>query len=292
MHASKALRTSSAIIMCRIYATIQSKEMATIITFKKYVRPQSLQEAWELNQKKRARIIGGMMWLKMGKHSFGTAIDLCDLGLNTIEETEEEFRMGAMVTLRQLEKHKGLATYSCGTVERALCDIVGVQFRNTATLGGSLWRRMGFSDIITVFRGMDASVELFDAGIVPLEDFVNMKYDNDLLVRLIVRKRPGTFAYQAVRKQRTDLPSLNVAASLIESDLRVVVGSRPAVAMEVPDKLGILAKGITEDAARAFADYAAATVPTSSNLWGSGEYRTRLVRVLVRRALLELKEAQ
>lgn len=75
--------------------------MSIIITFQKYVRPQSLEEAWELNQKKRHRIVAGMMWLKMGKHSFGTAIDLCDLGLDEIEETENEFRIGAMVTLRQ-----------------------------------------------------------------------------------------------------------------------------------------------------------------------------------------------
>ena len=52
------------------------------------MRPQSLEEAWELNQKKRNRVVAGMMWLKMGTHSFGTAIDLCDLGLDTIEETD------------------------------------------------------------------------------------------------------------------------------------------------------------------------------------------------------------
>ena len=67
------------------------------------MRPQSLEEAWELNQKKRNRVVGGMMWLKMGTHSFGTAIDLCDLGLDAIEETEGEFRIGAMATLRQME---------------------------------------------------------------------------------------------------------------------------------------------------------------------------------------------
>ena len=73
-----------------------------IITFQKYERPQTLDEAWELNQKKRNRIVAGTMWMKMGTHSFGTAIDLCDLGLNQIEETDEEFRIGAMVTLRQM----------------------------------------------------------------------------------------------------------------------------------------------------------------------------------------------
>ena len=79
-----------------------------MITIQNYVRAQSLQEAWELNQNKRSRIIGGMLWLKMGKTAVHTAIDLGDLGLNTIEETAEAFSIGCSVTLRQLEKHEAL----------------------------------------------------------------------------------------------------------------------------------------------------------------------------------------
>ena len=36
-----------------------------------------------------------MVWLKMGKMQIGTAIDLSSLGLDTIEETGEEFRIAA-----------------------------------------------------------------------------------------------------------------------------------------------------------------------------------------------------
>ena len=146
-----------------------------------------------------------MMWLKMGNHSLGTAIDLCDLGLDAIEETDEEFRIGAMVTLRQMETHTGLNAYSRDAIKAAFQDIVGVQFRNGATLGGSLWRRMGFSDIVTAFLAMDSYVELHEGGIVPLERFVNMPYDKDILVRLIVKKRPficfSNSIRQAVRNQ-------------------------------------------------------------------------------------------
>ena len=232
------------------------------------------------------------MWLKMGSHSIGTAIDLCDLGLDQIDETEEEFRIGAMVTLRQLEKHPGLAAYSCGAVEAAFKDIVGVQFRNGATLGGSLWRRMGFSDIVTLFLSMDSFVELHEGGTVPLEEFVSMKYDKDILTHLVVKKQPGVFAYQAVRKQRTDLPSLNCAASVMGGEYRVAVGSRPGRAMVLRDEKGLLADGITESSARAFADYAQSVVPVSGNMWGSAEYRKALVPVLVRRSLLALGEVQ
>ena len=254
------------------------------------MRPQSLEEAWELNQKKRNRVVGGMMWLKMGKHSFNTAIDLRDLGLDAIEETEGEFRIGAMVSLRQLEAHPGLAAYSNGAVAAALKDIVGVQFRNGATVGGSLWRRMGFSDVLTLFVAMDASVELYRGGIVPLEEFAGMRYDNDILVRLIVKKTPGVFAYRAVRKQRTDIPSLNCVAACVAGEYRVCVGSRPSRAVVLRDEQGVLAGGVTEGAAQAFAAYAADNVVVSGNMWGSAAYRRALVPVLVRRALMALGE--
>lgn len=233
-----------------------------------------------------------MMWLKMGNHSLGTAIDLCDLGLDAIEETDEEFRIGAMVTLRQMETHTGLNAYSRGAIKAAFQDIVGVQFRNGATLGGSLWRRMGFSDIVTAFLAMDSYVELHEGGIVPLERFVNMPYDKDILVRLIVKKRPGAFAYQAVRKQRTDLPTLNCMAAKMGDEYRVTVGARPGRAALLRDDQGILADGITEASAAAFAEHAAGSIHVSGNMWGSAEYRRALAPVLVRRALLALGEVR
>ena len=95
------------------------------------------------------------------KWYYSTAIDLCDLGLDTIEETDEEFSIGARVTLRELEQHVGLNTYTHDAVKNAVKDIVGVQFRNMATIGGSIWGRFGFSDVLTVFLAMDSYVELY-----------------------------------------------------------------------------------------------------------------------------------
>ena len=110
---------------------------------------ESLEQAYELNQKKRNCIIGGMLWLKMGNRMVPTAIDLSNLGLNTIEENEEEFSIGCMTTLRQLEQHEGLNSYTNGAVSESVRSIVGVQFRNLATVGGSIFGRFGFSDVLT-----------------------------------------------------------------------------------------------------------------------------------------------
>lgn len=261
-----------------------------MITIQKYVRAQSLEEAYQLNQNTRNRVIGGMLWVKMGNGSVNTAIDLCDLGLNRIEETETEFSIGASVTLRQIEMHEGLNAYACGAVKRAVKDIVGVQFRNMATVGGSLWGRFGFSDVLTVFLAMDSYVELYKGGVVPLSQFAQMGYERDILVRLIVKKTPGRFAYQAMRIQRTDFPVLACAVSEMNGQYRAVIGARPSRAMVVRDEKGLLSGGVTQESAKAFAEYVADRTPTQSNVRGSAAYRTQLVRVLTERAVLEMTE--
>ena len=57
-----------------------------MITIRDYRKVESLDEAWELNQKRMNRIVGGMLWMKMGTYNVQTAIDLSGLGLDTIEE--------------------------------------------------------------------------------------------------------------------------------------------------------------------------------------------------------------
>ena len=161
-----------------------------MLTIQEYVKAESLEQAYELNQKKTNRIIGGMLWMKMSPLNIRTAIDLPGLGLDKIEETQEEFRIGCMVSLRQLELHPGLAAYTQGSMKESVRHIVGVQFRNLATVGGSIFGRFGFSDVLTEFMALGAEVELFQGGRMSLEEFSRRNYDKDNLVRVILKKFP------------------------------------------------------------------------------------------------------
>ena len=259
-----------------------------MITIQNYVQVQSLEEAWQLNQKKRNRILGGMLWLRLGNGSVDTAIDLCKLGLDTIEETEDQFSIGAMAALRDLELHEGLNRYSGNAVADAVKSIVGVQFRNMATVGGSIWGRFGFSDVLTVFLAMDSYVELYKGGIIPLEQFAKMKPDNDIFVRLIVKKTPCKVVYTSMRNQSTDFPVLTCAVSCVNGEYRASVGARPSRAQIWRDEEGVLSEGITEDRAKAFAAFVAENAPTEGNVRGSAAYRTHLIEVLTERAVKEL----
>ena len=74
-----------------------------MLTIGNYVKVKTLEEAYELNQARNSRIMGGMMWMRLGNARVKTIIDMSELGLNEIEETDHVFRIGAMCTLRQLE---------------------------------------------------------------------------------------------------------------------------------------------------------------------------------------------
>lgn len=259
-----------------------------MVNIQKYVRAGSLEEAYQLNQNRSNRVIAGMLWVKMGRGNINTAIDLCGLGLDKIQETEGQFSIGAMATLRQIELHEGLNAYAQGMAAAAVKDIVGVQFRNLATVGGSLWGRFGFSDVLTAFLAMDSYVELYQGGTIPLEQFAAMKYDNDILVRLIVKKAPGSFVYRAMRNQRTDFPIITCALSKMGEEYRAVVGARPSRAMVIRDSRKLLSGGLTEEGVEAFSSYVAEAAPTGSNCRGSAAYRTHLIKVLTQRNLRDM----
>ena len=247
-----------------------------MMTIREYKRAETLEEAWQLNQKKANRVLGGMIWLKMENINVGTAIDLSGLGLDAIEETEDNFSIGAMVTLRQLEEHPGLR------------HIVGVQLRNLATVGGSIYSRFGFSDVLTLFMAMDCSVELYKGGIMSLREYAERPYDRDILVRLIVKKENAEFFYQSVRNSQTDIPVLTCAAArLADGCYRIAIGARPlkAVLYEFPAENGVPAQKL----ALKCADAVKNDIITGSNMRGSAEYRRHLAGVLTKRAVVELE---
>ena len=259
-----------------------------MMTIREYKRAESLEEAWQLNQKRPNRVLGGMIWLKMENINVGTAIDLSGLGLDTIEETDDGFSIGAMVTLRQLELHPGLAAYTDGAVRESVRHIVGVQLRNLATVGGSIYSRFGFSDVLTMFLALNASVELYKGGVVPLAEYAQRPYDRDILVRVLVPKENARFVYQSVRNSQTDFPVLTCAAAkLADGSIRTAIGARPgkAVLYTAAPEAGETA----EEFAARFAAEVKADIKTESNLRGGAEYRRHLAGVLTKRAVCRLE---
>ena len=49
--------------------------------------------------------------------------------------------------------------------------------------------------MLTMFLAMDSYVELYKGGVVPLAQFAQSKPDRDILVRILVKKRPVRTVY-------------------------------------------------------------------------------------------------
>ena len=247
--------------------------------YRSYVQAQSLQEAYDLNQKKSSVIVAGNMWLRMCGLNKQTAIDLSLLWLDRIEETQDAFVLGAMVSLRQAEMHPALHAAFGGAFAKAFAPIVGTQFRNGATIGGSVYSRFGFSDVSALLLALDAEVVLFKRGAVKLSDYQKEAWDRDIITHIRIPKGQ-TADVQSVRVSGTDIPTLVCAAAKSEKGVRIVLGARPARAMIVADGLA------PDEGEKAFVfEEIAARTPFGSNLRAGEAYRRKIAPVLMARAV-------
>lgn len=250
-----------------------------------YTKAASLEEAWELNQKRSAVVLGGGCWLRLSpQRRIAQAIDLSALGLDQIEEGEDSFRLGAMVTLGQLEGHDGLAAFTQGAMKEAVRHIVGTQFRNMATVGGSISGRFGFSDIWTLFLALDAQVELYKGGIVSLADFGQTGPGKDIVTHIIIPKKACQTAYDSLRLNETDFPVIAVAVSADAENVRCAIGARPARAEVVRLPAADVRRQDLEGAAKQIAH----SMTYESNMRGSADYRQDMAVVLCRRLLAKV----
>jgi len=251
--------------------------------FRDYAKPATLEEAYQLNQKKSNRILGGGLWMRMADYSFGAAIDLSGLGLDAIEDRGNEISIGCMVTLHELEKSALLDELWGGAAKDAVGSIVGVQFRNCATVGGSIFGRFGFSDVLTLFMALDAEVELYKAGRVNIAEFAAGSWAGDILTHVHVKRRKINVKYLSQRNTKTDFPVLTCAVSEIDGRTNAVIGARPMKAVRItkPDSM--------DDAQ--FCEYVKTQAVFGSNMRASAEYRQIIAGVLAKRCLAAIRRA-
>lgn len=261
-----------------------------MITINQYLVASSLEEAYEtLVANKKNVVLGGMLWLKMSKQAVHTAIDLSALGINQITETDEYIEIGCMTTLRQVETSPLMQQHFGGVVATCVKDIVGTQFRNSATIGGSVFGRYGFSDVLTALLALDTYVELHKGGVMPLEDFIKAKRNKDILVKVMIRKNGMRASYHMHRNSATDFPVLAVAVSYGDEGVRISVGARPHKAKRAYEAEALLKEGLTDETIEKAAKKVTEELDFGSNLRAGEAYRKVLAQVFVKRAIDEIR---
>jgi len=261
------------------------------LKIKTYIVPTDLEEAYHMLQKDEAGVIAGGAWLKLLPKTLAYGIDLSGLKLDTINETEENYTIGSMVTLRQIETHSSLSTYMGGVLHDAITHIMGVPIRNIATIGGTVAGRYGFSDLLTPLLALKANLVFYKKGQITLESYLKeAPKDKDILLQIIIKKEYGKAQYTTVKKTANDFPILNVSVMKIGSHYRVAVGARPSVAVLATRTMAFLneSKVLREEVIEKAAGIAVEEVNFGSNARGSKAYRTQLCKVLVERGIKEV----
>lgn len=256
-----------------------------------YYIPDSIEEACKLVENDNAIVIGGGAFLHLGKRNINSAVDLGKLGLNFIKENEESIEIGAAVTLREIEKSDLLNKHFDGILSKTVSCIMGVQIRNTATIGGTIWGRYGFSDLLTSLLVLNTQVVLYKIGKISLEEFLNKNIEKDILLRIEIKKEDIKAEYLNLKNTSIDFSILNAAVSNCSGKFRIAVGARPAAAKLAEKAMKYInAEGVYEESAERAGRIAAEELNFSSDIKASQQYRHDICSVLVKRALKEVEK--
>jgi CO/xanthine dehydrogenase FAD-binding subunit len=166
--------------------------------------------------------------------------------------------------------------------------------RNVCTIGGHLARGK-LSDVIPVLLALDAEVTVHtgEDTRIPLAEYYSG--GRHLLshvltsVRLPVLATGCGSAFQRFARTAYDFPMTNCCCRVgpgTESPVRIVVGATPQRGQRATAAEAVVAGGgFDETTFLEAANAAAAEIVTGSSWVVGSEYRTQLVRVLVRRCL-------
>ncbi|MGL4989153.1 MAG: FAD binding domain-containing protein [Cetobacterium sp.] len=261
-----------------------------MFSFSKFFLASSIEEAYsELLKNKKNIVLGGTSYLRMGNTSWNTAIDLSNLNLNYISETDNFISIGAMTTFRNLETNLVLKNYFGEIFNLALKDIIGVQFRTNVTVGATVFSKYGFSDLIPVLLSLNSKVKLFNGGILSLEDFLKENtFRKDILIELLIPKISSKTSFQCVRKSKSDYSIINLAVSNSNNFYTISVGARPGKAMLAKKTMSILnsSKNLEENIINAVNNIID-EIPLDDNMRGSKSYRELLLKALLKKGIQE-----
>jgi carbon-monoxide dehydrogenase medium subunit len=250
------------------------------------VEPRSLQEAIAALNTDGARPMSGgtalMLMMKAGVLRPTRLVNLRRLGLDKIElGARGELRIGAMVTLRALERSSHLKQWPA--IGRTLRTLSNVRVRNVATVGGALAHGDPHMDLPPLLAALGATVSIASAG-GERSASVESLYAGYLETTLA----PGELITQV------QVPAMGARKAVYLKCTTRSADDWPAVGVAVVlegDKPTIVVSAATDRPTRIASAEAAASLKIEGDLHGSAAYKKQLVRVYVKRAIDEARNA-
>lgn len=282
-----------------------------MINYFEFMRPRDVAEALAaLTEKGRIVPLSGgtnvLVNMKRAPLQADLVVDLSRLdALGSISDDKESIRLGAGVTFaRLLEWHPGGATE--GLMRPMSVAFAGPLIRNLATVGGNICDASAAADVSPPLLALDASVELESAAggprTLPLSEFFEgvrktARHENELLTGIVFSKPDDDerWFYYKLGKRKADaisIVSIAMTAKFVQKRverIRIALGAVAPVAIRASAAEAML-KGepLNETTIAAAAAAAALESQPIDDFRASGDYRRRMVEVLVKRGLNEL----
>ena len=246
--------------------------------------PSSIAEALALLSDEGARPLSGgtalMLMMKAGVLRPPRLVSLRNLGLAKIE-ADGSLRIGAMTTLRALEKSAAVQK-GWPVITRTLRTLSNVRVRNVATVGGALAHADPHMDLPPVLCALGARVVIHgkkgERTIAAEELYAgyleNTLQKGELITRLEVPPlgKRGAAYMKCTTRSADDWPAVGVAVVLHQEE-RIFVSAAVDRPTRIADEQAIDGLKIEGD------------------LHGSAGYKRHLLKVYLRRAMDEARNA-
>ena len=253
-----------------------------------FAEPKTLREAIALLDADTARPFSGgtalMLMMKAGVMRPTRLVSLGRLGLDRIEAGPAgELRIGAMVSLRELEKSE-LVRRGWPAISRALLRLSNVRVRNVARLGGHLAHGDPHTDLPPLLSALGAVATV--AGpkgerSVPVESLYAGYLETTLAKNELIA--------------RVDVPAMGKKQAAYLKCTTRTVDDWPAVGVAVcldGERQTIFVSAAVDRPTRLASAEAVEGLPVESDLHGSAAYKKHLMKVYISRAIHEARQSR
>ncbi len=276
---------------------------------KELVLPESLEELWEkkaLYGSKAYVIAGGTEIVADPPEGVECLIDIRQLGLDMIVETEAGIAIGATVTMETLTQSPVVASLAQGMLCQSSCQGWPAPVRSAATLGGNLAGGDPFADTPAALLALGARVVLqTQAGekTVPIDEFFldyrKTAAEDSVLAEVRIPKTPvegkGAFLKCAPTNIDKAMVNLGVYMELVDGrcrNIRVAVGAVTRIPHRVREVEALMTdETLGSELIGEAAEVVSRSVEPMLDIRASVEKRRSLLSVLFKRAVHQLATA-
>lgn len=276
------------------------------------LQPRSVDEAIKLLAKHGddARPIGGgttlIILMKQRALHYPYLVDLQSVsGLDQISRESDGVRIGALATHRSVELSRPIRQ-SFPVVAEAFSKIGNVRVRQTASVGGNLAHadyRLDPPPPLLVLGTVVNAVGPNGSRSIPIKDFFRGLYETalepgELIVDIKIPFMPPDSKAVYLRYSSlsgNDWPCLGVAALAIRQDgrfqeLRLALGGVAATPLLIEGLDLVKDQSVDDSVIDKLLDVVDEQISPSSDMRGSEWYKRKMVRVFVKKAILQLSD--